>query len=333
MRYHLLGQTGLRVSELFLGTMVYSDRDELARIVDTYAEAGGNVLDTASAYGDSEKHLGEILGDRREQFVLATKYTLSRNPADPNASGNHRKNLRHSLDRSLELLQTDYIDLLWVHIRDRHTPAEETMRALDDLVRSGKVLYLGISDAPAWWISYANALAQWRGWTPFSATQVRYNLLSRDAERELLPMAEEFGLTTTVWGPLAAGVLSGTFLKGPLAEGARVDPDSLTDRDIAMAKAVRKVASDVGATPSQVALAWIQTRGKSVHPIVGARTSEQLKENLGAVEVQLPSSALTELEAAVPFELGFPADFIAECEASTFVFGEANQRLIGRGDV
>lgn len=330
MHYQLLGQTGLRVSELFLGTMVYSDRDELGRMIDTYDEAGGNVLDTASAYGDSEKHLGELLGDRRDRFVLATKYTLSRDATDPNASGNHRKNLRHSLDRSLELLQTDYVDLLWVHIRDRHTPVEETMRALDDLVRAGKVLYLGISDAPAWWVSYANALAQWRGWTPFSAIQVPYNLLKRDVERELLPMAEEFGLSTTVWGPLASGVLAGKFLDGPLPEGARVDPDALSEGDIAMAKAVRQVAADVDATPSQVALAWIQTRGRSVHPIVGARTAEQLKENLGAVDVHLPDAALQELEEASSFDVGFPSDFIAECEANPFVFGEANKRLIGR---
>ena len=331
MRYHLLGRTGLRVSELFLGAMVYADRDELGRMIDTYAEAGGNVIDTASAYGDSEEHLGEILGNRRDRFVLATKYTLSRDHNDPNAAGNHRKNLKHSLDRSLKLLKTDYVDLLWVHIRDRHTPVEETMRALDDLVRSGKVLYLGISDAPAWWISYANALAQWRGWTPFSATQVPYNLLKRDVERELLPMAEEFGLSTTAWGPLANGVLAGKFLDGPLKEGARVKPDALSDQDIAMAKAVRKVAADVDATPSQVALAWIQSRGSSVHPIVGARTAEQLKENLGAVDVQLPESAFQELEAVSSFELGFPADFIAECEESAFVFGEANKRTKGRG--
>jgi hypothetical protein len=178
MRYRLLGHSGLRVAELFLGAMTFGEQGgvgappaECRKILDTYAEAGGNVVDTAINYraGESETILGELLAGRRDEFVLATKYTASRNPADPNAAGNHRKNLVLSLETSLRRLRTDYIDLYWVHIWDRHTPIEETMRALDDVTRAGKVLYVGISDAPAWLVSRANTLAEWRGWNPIPA--------------------------------------------------------------------------------------------------------------------------------------------------------------------
>jgi aryl-alcohol dehydrogenase-like predicted oxidoreductase len=219
MRYRLLGQTGLRVSELFLAAMTFGDQgagggapsQECRRILDRYADAGGNVVDTAVNYsgGQSETILGELLGGRRDRFVVATKCTMSRDGSDPNAAGSHRKNLTLSLETSLRQLRTNYIDVYWVHLWDSHTPVEETMRALDDAVRAGKVLYVGISDAPAWVVARANTLAEWRGWTPFAGLQVPYNLLDRDIERELLPMAEAFGLTVAAWGPLASGVLSG----------------------------------------------------------------------------------------------------------------------------
>ncbi|MFD0854401.1 aldo/keto reductase, partial [Actinomadura adrarensis] len=208
MRYRLFGNTGLRVSELLLGTMTLNDPDECRRILDAYADAGGNVLDTASAYGDGESMLGSVI-EQRDRFVIATKYTLSRDASDPNAAGNHRKNLTLSLEQSLRRLRTDYIDIYWVHIWDPHTPAEETMRALDDAVRAGKVLYVGISDAPAWVVAHANTLAQWRGWTPFAGIQVPYSLLNRDIEREVLPMAEAFGLSVAAFGALGAGLLTG----------------------------------------------------------------------------------------------------------------------------
>ena len=253
MRYRLLGQTGLRVSELFLGAMTfggeYTPPEEGRRILDRYADAGGNVVDTASAYGESEDILGELLEGRRDRFVLATKYTLSRDGSDPNAAGNHRKNLTLSLERSLRRLRTDYIDLYWVHIWDRHTPVGETMRALDDAVRAGKILYVGISDAPAWLVSRANTLAEWRGWTPFAGLQVPYNLLERDIERELLPMAEAFGMTVATWAPLAGGVLTGKLTRpGAAGAGTRVDPRSVSARDHAAARAVLEVA-DSWASP------------------------------------------------------------------------------------
>jgi aryl-alcohol dehydrogenase-like predicted oxidoreductase len=321
MKYRLFGQTGLRVSELFLGTMVLTDPGETRRIVEAYADAGGNVLDTASAYGSGEELLGSVL-ERRDRFVLATKYTLSRDARDPNAAGNHRKNLVLSLERSLRRLRTDYIDVYWVHIFDRHTPLEETMRALDDAVRAGKILYVGISDAPAWVVARANTLAQWRGWTPFAGLQVPYSLLQRDIERELLPMAEAFGMSVAAWAPLASGRLAGG--------SRRADPATLTPRDKAAADVVRTVADQLGATPAQVAIAWTRSRSAAVHPLVGVSSVQQLSENLGALDLVLPDEAVARLEAAVGFERGFPADFIAECEPSPFVFGDHATAVVGR---
>ncbi|HEX6360548.1 aldo/keto reductase [Actinophytocola sp.] len=322
MRYRLFGRTGLRVSELLLGTMTLTDEQEARRVLDTYADAGGNVLDTASAYGDGESLLGSII-ERRDRFVIATKYTLSRDPADPNASGNHRKNLVPSLERSLRRLRTDYVDILWVHVWDRHTPLEETMRALDDVVRAGKVLYVGISDAPAWVVARANTLAEWRDWTPFAGLQVPYNLLNRDIERELLPMAEGLGMSVAAWAPLAAGVLTGV-------AGRRADPDKLTPRQLTAQRAVREVAGELGASPAQVALAWTRAKSPAVLPLVGASRAEQLTENLGALDLTLPPEAVAKLEASTDFERGFPADFIAECEPSPFVFGNAATSVVGR---
>ncbi|MFB4274167.1 MULTISPECIES: aldo/keto reductase [unclassified Nonomuraea] len=328
MRYRLLGRTGLRVSELFLGAMTYGEASpEVRRIFDLYAEAGGNVVDTASMYGESESVVGEVLQGRRDRFVLATKYTGTRDRTDLNAAGNHRKNLVLSLEQSLRRLRTDYVDLFWVHVWDRNTPVEETMRALDDVVRSGKVLYVGISDAPAWVVSRANTLAEWRGWTPFAGLQVPYSLLQRDIERELLPMAQAYGMSVAAWGVLARGVLSGRYA-APDAAASRVSPDSLGERERAAERAVIEVAGELGATPSQVAIAWALRRG--VHPILGTSSAEQLKDNLGASDVTLPEEALRRLESAVEFELGFPGDFIGQVDRSPDIYGDALPRLDGR---
>ncbi len=318
MRYRLFGQTGLRVSELLLGTMTLDDATEARRIVDAYADAGGNVLDTASAYGDGETLLGSIV-ERRDRFVIGTKYTLSRDHEDPNASGNHRKNLVGSLEQSLRRLRTDYVDIFWVHLWDRHTPTEETMRALDDAVRAGKVLYVGISDAPAWVVAHANTLARWRDWTPFSGLQVPYNLLKRDIERELLPMAEAFGMSVAAWAPLAGGVLSGST--------TRVDPATLSARDRAAATAVRAVADELGVEPAQVALAWLRSKSPAVLPLVGVSGVGQLEQNLAALELTLTPDAITRLEAAADFDPGFPNDFIAECEPHPYAFGNAATKV------
>ncbi len=319
MRYRLFGRTGLRVSELVLGTMAISDVDEYRRILNVFSDAGGNFVDTASAYGASEEMLGTVL-DRRDRFVIGTKYTLTRDASDPNASGNHRKNLIRSLEQSLRRLRTDYIDVYWVHVWDRHTPIEETVRALDEVVRTGKVLYIGISDAPAWVVAQANTLARCRDQTPFAGLQVPYNLLQRDIERELLPMAEAFGMSVTTWAPLARGVLSG-------ATGRRADPTRFTDRERAAAAAVDTVAAELGVPPAHVALAWTRHRSPAVLPLVGVSTAAQLEQNLGAVDLTLSDEAAAVLEAAVPFELGFPGDFISECDRSPHVYGDTVRRV------
>jgi aryl-alcohol dehydrogenase-like predicted oxidoreductase len=329
MRYTTFGRTGLRVSELVLGAMTFGEQggvgapiEECRRILDAYAEAGGNVVDTAINYrgGASEEILGELLAGRRDRFVVATKYTVTRDPADPNGGGNHRKNLRLSLETSLRRLRTDHVDIYWVHIWDRHTPIDETMRALDDAVTAGKVLYIGVSDTPAWVVSRANTLAEWRGWTPFAGLQVPYSLLNRDAERELLPMAEAYGLTVTAWSPLGGGVLSGKYSTAPPAGTTRLSRDAISDRDLGVAQLVQEVAGELGVTPAQVALAWTRHRD-GVLPIIGARTLDQLRVNLGCASVTLAPELVTRLEKATGFGLGFPADFIAQ--TSPWVLGAA----------
>ncbi|MEW9550803.1 aldo/keto reductase [Nonomuraea sp. NPDC050783] len=328
MRYRLLGRTGLRVSQLFLGAMTFrAATPEVRRVVDAYAGAGGNVVDTASMYGESEEVVGELLSGRRDRFVLATKYTGTRDRTDPNAAGNHRKNLVASLEQSLRRLRTDYVDLLWVHVWDRHTPIEETMRALDDVVRAGKVLYVGISDAPAWVVSRAATLAEWRGWTPLAGIQVPYSLLRRDVERELLPMARAYGMSVAAWGTLERGILSGRY-DDPAAPASRVSPAALTERERAASRAVGEVAAELGATASQVALAWAMARG--THPIAGVSGVAQLAENLGACGLALPEEAVRRLESAVEFRLGFPREFVEQADRSPDVYGEAALRLDGR---
>ncbi|MDF5751636.1 aldo/keto reductase [Spongiactinospora sp. TRM90649] len=334
MRYRLLGRTGIRVSELFFGAMTFYERGgadtarERLAMLDAYAEAGGNVIDTASAYGESEDVLGDLLGERRDRFVLASKYTLSRDQSDANAAGNHRKNLTRSLEASLRRLRTDHIDLFWVHIWDRHTPIEETMRALDDAVRSGKILSVGVSNMPAWLVSRANTLAEWRDWTPFAGLQVPYNLLNRDIERELLPLAKAYGMTVAAYHPLASGVLSGKFTDTSRPEKpTRVDPDSLTARDHAAARAVRNAAAGLGVSPAQVAIAWLLSRSRNVHPLIGSGDPAQLADNLGAVDVELPDEVARRLTDAVEFEVGYPTDFVSVAEADPWVFSEPAARI------
>lgn len=331
MRYRTFGGTGLRVSELFLGAMTFGEQggvgapiEECRRILDAYADAGGNVIDTASNYrgGASEEILGELLAGRRDRFVLGSKYTVTRDRDDPNAAGNHRKNLRLSLETSLRRLRTDYLDIYWVHMWDRLTPVEETMAALDDQIRAGHVLSLGISDTPAWVIARANTLAQWRGWARLAGLQVPYSLVQRDIERELLPMAEASGMTVAAWSPLAGGILSGKFTRPGGAEpGTRIDPASVTPRQRHIAQTVQQVANDLSVTASQVALAWTMIRSPAVHPIIGARRLDQLLDNLGSLQVELPADALQRLEEAAGFDIGFPLAFINE--ASGWVFGAA----------
>jgi aryl-alcohol dehydrogenase-like predicted oxidoreductase len=321
MKYRTLGSTGIRIAELFLGAMTFGEQggvgaplSECRSMVDAYLDAGGNVIDTAINYrgGLSEELLGEILDGRRDRVVLASKYTVTRDATDPNGGGNHRKNLRLSLETSLRRLRTDYLDLYWVHIWDRATPIEETLRALEDAVQRGTVLATGISDTPAWVIARAQAIAEYRDRAPLAAVQLPYSLVQRDVERELLPMAAELELTIAAWSPLAGGLLSGKFTRSAPAGSTRVDPSSITDEQRRIATLVDDVADQLGATSSQVALAWTMARHSRLHPIIGARTVEQLLDNLAAADLILPAEQLTRLDESTKVELGFPADFIAQ---------------------
>lgn len=342
MRYKLLGKSGLRVSELCLGTMTFGEewgwgasREESGRIFEAFVERGGNFIDTANRYtdGTSERFVGELVASDRGRFVVATKYSLCMTADDPNAGGNHRKNLVQSVEASLERLDLDYIDLLWLHAWDSMTPVEEVMRALDDLVRAGKVLYLGISDTPAWRVSQANTLAEMRGWTPFVALQVPYSLIERDVERDLLPMARAFEMTVTPWGVLGGGVLSGKYLSEEgLAEAARKDMNQqrVTERNLEIARETVAVAAEAGCTPSQVALAWVrQQPGNLQIPILGARTLAQLEDNLGCLEVELSESQLERLSTASAIELGFPHDFLGSERIRPFIYGEMFEKIDG----
>lgn len=326
MRYKLLGRSGLRVTEMALGTMTFgtdwgwgADREESKRIFDAYVEAGGNFIDTANRYtnGTSERYVGEFISGDRDRFVVATKYTITNREGDPNASGNHRKNLQSSLRRSMERLAVDYVDLLWVHMYDRLTPLEETMRALDDVVRSGRALYVGISDAPAWTVSRANTMADIRGWTRFNALQIRYSLVDRTPERELLPMARALDLAVTPWAVLGAGVLTGKYTREGGTDGTErllTEPDrarvALTERNLGIAREVAAVSQEAGCTPSQVAIAWMRRQPGVIVPILGARSTAQVEDNLGALEVTLSDEHMSRLDEASAMDPGFPRNFL-----------------------
>ncbi|MCC6647174.1 MAG: aldo/keto reductase [Polyangiaceae bacterium] len=339
MRYKLLGRSGLRVSELALGTMTFGEewgfgasREESKRQFDTFVEQGGNLLDTAINYtnGSAERILGELIAGERARLVVATKYSISTRPGDPNAGGNHRKNMVQSVEQSLRRLGTDYVDLYWVHLHDPMTPVDETMRALDDLVRSGKVLYVGISDAPAWVVAHANTLAELRGWSRFVGLQIRWSLIDRDAERDLLPMARAFDLGVTPWGVLGAGFLTGKYAGGKAPDDTRRaswTAGSLTEKNFAIAAEVAAVAEQLGATSSQVAIAWTRQMFPCVVPIVGARTHEQLVDNLGARDVTLTAEQLSRLDAVSRAPRGFPHDFLASGQIRGVAYGGTYDRI------
>ena len=343
MKYRLLGHSGLRVSEASLGTMTFGDdwgwgsaKDEAQKIYAAYRDAGGNFIDTANVYtnGTSEKFLGEFMKGHRESLVLATKYSNAVPGVDPNAAGNHRKSMVQAVEASLKRLQTDYIDLYWMHIWDAVTPVEEVMRGLDDLVRAGKVLYVGISDAPAWWIAGANTLAQLRGWTPFVGLQIEYSLIERTVERELIPMARAFDVGVVAWSPLASGLLSGKYHGGAGKPEGRLSGEAMAeflpekqraDRIIA---AVKSVAAEVGRSMAQVALAWLRFQAVPVIPIIGARRLSQLEDNLASLDVGLSEAQLKSLDAASRVELGFPQEFYAKELVRTLRYGGVADRIV-----
>jgi aryl-alcohol dehydrogenase-like predicted oxidoreductase len=328
MKYRLLGNSGLRVSELALGTMTFGmpgwgvEKDESRRVYDGFREAGGNFVDTANLYsgGRSETFLGEFLAEERERIVLATKYTGATRSRDVNASGNNRKNMMDAVHASLKRLNTDYIDLYWVHARDYTTPIEEVMRGLDDLVRQGKILYAGISDTPAWEVSRANMLAELRGWTAFVGLQIKYSLLDRSVERELMPMARALDLAVTPWDTLGSGILTGKYNRDASTDGrAMLRGRAIGERDLAIAAEVIQVAEKIGRTPAQVALNWVRQQSGVIVPLVGAKTRAQLDDNLGCLEFELAPEDVARLDAVSKIELGFPHEFLQQFATANIV--------------
>jgi aryl-alcohol dehydrogenase-like predicted oxidoreductase len=324
--YVTLGNSGLRVSPLCLGAMTFgedwgwgSSVSESETIIASFFERGGNFIDTANLYtkGHSEKIIGDFVGrDRakRDRVVIATKFFGNLYPGDPNGGGAGRKAIAASCEQSLRRLQTDYIDLYWMHSWDRFTPIEETMRALDDLVQAGKVRYIGFSDTPAWKVSQAQTIARFRGWTPLVALQIEYSLIERTVEGELIPMALEMGLGVTPWSPLRGGVLSGKYTRenaGTIKadRGERVT-QFLNERSYQIIDELARIATAHETTSAAIALAWLQQRPGVASTIIGARRLDQLQQNLAALDHRLSAEEVTALDALSQPTLDFPAAFL-----------------------
>jgi aryl-alcohol dehydrogenase-like predicted oxidoreductase len=366
MKYKLLGRSGLRVSELCLGCATFgtnwgpigSDRRESRRIFDAFTEAGGNFVDTSNRYqeGQSEAFLGEFLEGDRDRYVVASKFSLGDGGTpgtDPNGCGNHRKNMMRSVEGSLKRLRTDYIDMLWIHIWDYTTPIEETMRGLDDLVRQGKVHYIGASNFPAWWLARANTLAEFHGWSPLVATQVEYAITERSCEPEFLPFAHEMDVALACWSPLGGGICSGKYNRDGGREQLErlvdeIEPakrhfwHKVTERNLKIMDRVVKIADRIGRMPAQVSLRWLMQQKVVCLPIFSARTVEQARENLGACDFTLSDAdmrALTEastaaVESIMPgvgpypypmLEYGSPA--LPEFYSRYLLFGQTEDKI------
>lgn len=355
--YRLLGNSGLRVSQLCLGGMSFGQqwgqfvgvevaKAESEKILDLFEQEGGNFIDTANAYqwGESEEIIGDWMQKRgnRHKMVLATKYTNRPIPeVSVNVSGNQRKSLFHSVDLSLKRLKSSYIDVLYVHFWDYSTPVEEVMRGLDDLVRAGKVHYLAVSDTPAWVVAQANTLAREKGWTPFVAYQGLYSVLERDMERDIIPMCKSLGLASVPWGVLGGGKLSGRHVQG----GAGVAPPSkdgkpqsrpvkLTERELLIATEVAAVAKEIDRSSAQVALNWAISRGVE-SPIVGVRTADQLKDLLKTLEFRLSPAHMERLNKVGKPALGFPHSLIGQStqESPYLFFGDNTIRILPRSAI
>ncbi len=327
--YNLLGRSGLRVSPLCLGAMTFgtewgwgAPRETVFALLDRYVEAGGNFVDTADIYtgGTSERLIGEWMRERnnRDHIVLATKFTLGAggHQGNPNAGGNGRKALIRSLEASLRRLQTDYVDLYWLHAWDTVTPVEEVVRTLDDLVSRGLVRHIGLSDTPAWYAARAWSIAEALGREKVIALQLEYSLAERAIEREHVPMALELGLGITPWSPLAAGLLTGKFERGFKGGQGRLTTFDVTksplhakyasDQKFDIVDTVVEVARELGKSPAQVALNWVTRRPGVTSTIIGATKLHQLDENLQALSFDLPAQQLAKLEAVSAIDLGFP---------------------------
>jgi aryl-alcohol dehydrogenase-like predicted oxidoreductase len=337
MNYLLLGNSGLRVSELCLGTMTMgqawgwgADKPTSEIIYKTFRDAGGNFIDTANRYteGESEEYLGDFMQGERDKIVLATKFSLHTRKGDPNDGGNHRKNIRHSVEGSLRRLKTDYIDLLYLHAWDFTTSEEEILRSLDDLVRSGKVLYLGISDTPAWIVSRMDAIAKLRGWSPLVALQIEYNLLQRTVERDLTPMARALDLAVAAWAPLAGGALTGKYTTDPNAGRLKPESARLNERAKAITDLVIAIAAESGCSPAHVAMNWVRQRPGQVIPIFGARKPEQIADSIACLQYSLTPGQIGRLDEVSAIELGFPHDFLASEAIKDIIFGGMSKQIV-----
>lgn len=330
MHYKVFGRkTGLRVSELALGAGNFgtgwghgAERDEAKRIFDGYLEAGGNFIDTANGYqgGQSEAMLSDFIAPERDRLVIATKYTLGTTPtAGISHTGNNRKNMVRAVDESLTRLKTDHIDLFWAHMSDGVTPMEEILRGFDDLVRTGKIHYAGLSNFPAWRIARADLLAEVRGFAPIAAIQVEYSLAERTAEREQLPMAEALGLAATLWSPLGGGFLTGKYRSSDennrAAKLGMLVHAEKSARETALLDTLIAVATELGASPTHVAIAWLREKAQrsttALIPILGSRTREQLDATLGALNVQVSAEQLARLDGISDVPKGVPHESIA----------------------
>lgn len=331
--YYLLGRSGLRVSPLCLGTMTFgtewgwgSPSETAQAIFRRYIEAGGNFIDTADGYtgGRSEELLGQFMKEdkNRDRLVLATKFTFNTQPGNPNAGGNGRKNIYRALEGSLRRLQTDYVDLYWLHMWDSLTPIEEVLETLDSLVREGKVRHIGFSNTPAWYLARAQTIAELRGFERVCSLQLEYSLVERNIEREHIPAALELGMGVCPWSPLASGLLSGKYKRtegGAEGEGrlqaikGSRNPvfEKFTERNWRVVDALLGVAKEVGRSPSQVAVNWITKRPGVSSTIIGATKLEQLEDNLGALDFDIPAELSQRLEEASRPEAVFPYLFFS----------------------
>jgi aryl-alcohol dehydrogenase-like predicted oxidoreductase len=332
MRYKLLGHSGLRVSELCLGAMTFgtdwgwgADKATCQQIFEAFVEAGGNFIDTANNYtnGASERIVGELISQAREQFVIATKYTLrmaNGNERNFNEGGNSRKSMRAAVEASLCRLNTDYIDLLYLHMWDFMTPIEEILRAMDDLVRAGKVLYIGFSDTPSWVISHAIGLAERHGWVRPVVTQAPYSLLDRGMERDLIPMTRAFDLAICAWGLLEGGALTGKYNIAN-SEEKRYQDASIKEKDVAAA--LIALSEEIGHSPAQIAINWARQQTQQLIPILGVRTPAQMKDNLGVLAFKLTAEQLALLNRINDFSLGFPLSFLTSDHVRGLIFGQS----------
>lgn len=338
MRYKILGRSGLRVSELCLGTMSFgeewgwgTDKRTSREVFDAYAEAGGNFIDTANRYteGTSEKFVGDFISTDRDHFVLATKFSLYTQEGDPNKAGNHRKSMVHAVEGSLKRLDTDYIDLYWLHAWDFTTPIDEIMRGLDDLVRSGKILHIGISDTPAYIVSRGNTLAELRGWTQFVGYQIEYSLIERTVEREMIPTGQYYNMPILAWSTLAGGLLSGKYASKNQSDdkGERHGDRELTDKEQAIVETVQDVADELGRSSSQVATRWAMQKPGDIIPILGAKKLAYLVDTLGALEFELEEEHMNRLNEVSAVEMGFPTRFLTRPLIRGLLFANAQDEV------